>query len=455
MALPRRKKPGQRNAASRANPEERFLEYIKSLKRHRKGRRAVLFRISLLTATYQHVNDRRAAGAEFRLLLAAHKGELIELSNYDLICILDNPTIAELDRVVIRVKTMFRDDKNFKAMEDETDFCQWFDIEQDFDQLFELARERVANPKPKIEQPAQAAEEEGKPKNIGWVQATPGEGREDKAKRIDWTRTAPPELKTLKQKPQIRYVKIDHVAKRQEKRNFEPADLDRLEQAVARMDVGPLIRKQEVKLIRPGNNPKAVFSERFVALRALQKSVLPECDITRDKLLLRHLRNVLDRRTLGSLTNLSDQGVLALGLRTSLETVVSSDFSAFHEKKGRTSQNKILLEFSIFDILDDIPGYEAARKQLRNLGYLFCIGDLDPYAFALLEKNQFPADFIKFRWLSEMADADDNWQETMKRAVREAGPHRVILCACETREALEQGLEMGVTLFSGSYIDGL
>ena len=130
---------------NKASPEEFLRDYAKSLNRHRKNRRAVLVRLSLLSRMFSKPHHRRAAAETFIPIRRQFEGELFNLSNGDIVCALYKARLADLDEAVLRIRVMFRDDHNLKFLE-QTDrddlFCQWFDLEQDYDEFYNFAQRR-------------------------------------------------------------------------------------------------------------------------------------------------------------------------------------------------------------------------------------------------------------------------------------------------------------------------
>ena len=116
MALPSRKKG--RSKIKRASAEERLYDYAKGLKKFRKGRRAVLIRMSELSRLYADRRYSISTMQSFAPLLREFEGIILELRNKDIICCINGASYADIDNVVLKLRIMFRDDENLKHYED-------------------------------------------------------------------------------------------------------------------------------------------------------------------------------------------------------------------------------------------------------------------------------------------------------------------------------------------------
>lgn len=430
------------------NPEEAMLEYVKSLKRHTQGRRAVLVRFAILTKYFRQPHHQRAATNEFAPLLRRFEGQMFTLSNSDVLCVLNGARVADMDDAVLKVRFMVRDDENLKALEAKSEddvLCRWFDIEKDYDEFLAFAQQRFETgedpdspPPPEESNPAGSADHHV-------------------AKLTDVPKQEPDDRKVIQTaRPGVVYKPISAPGKKGIQRDLSIGDLGKLMTAITNADLEPYLQRQEVRLIAGAMEPRPVLTERFVPTSAVLEALMPNCRSIVDPLLSRRLREVIDCRTLAAIASIDDTGALATCLKTSVHTISSKEFQEFDKRCASQGGQRIVLEFSLIDILLDAVAYLNVRAELRAKGYRVMISDMDPFAFIAINRAELPADFEKVRWVKEFEDyRHARPQELFKEMVEEAGNHRIILASCDDATAFEFGQAAGVNLFSGSYINDI
>ena len=571
MPMPSRKKSSSR--IKRASAEERLLDYAKGLKKFRKGRRAVLIRMSALTRLFDERRYRSAAMKNFAPLMQDFEGILLELDNHDILCGLNGATYANMDSIVLKIRIMFRDDENLKKFEDMEDdaFVQWWDIEKDFDSFLEFSKERYNQLR--INEAERAAAEDQK-KTIGdkifslssggalssgkmggdieglknrfanlgkkdtektagkatgkstenpaekpglaarFSQVNKSSGLESLASRVSNNETeqapevleqeivveqdveAPEEVqapnktnrgnkktsnKAKKEQPKnlatdfsyqnqdpteddrppgiqrnIRYVEIKPPKKEIEIRPVSAMDLEKIETAIMATDLSPMVSREDIRLISGKKKAKTVFSDRSVPIPLVRERFLPLVDISSDRWFMRHLREIVDRRTLIASLDFSDPSAMARGFRVSIDLIDSKEFMTFERNTRKIKRNQLILEFSFQDIVSKVSDYLRVQDILQARGYQICIGDMDPYMFTLLNRSVIRSDFEKVRWTKEFEqEATQEWKDVFKDMVKTVGRERVILVACRDKAAVEAGQALGISLFHGSYVNML
>jgi hypothetical protein len=512
MAAPRRRKP--RSKIKRATSEERLYDYAKGLKNYRTNRRVVVVRMSELSPEYQQKRYLRAAMDAFRPLMMRFEGILVELSNGDILCGLNGASFADMDAVILKLRMSFRDDAVLKAQEDtggEDVFCHWYEIERDYDEFLAMARDRHeaarnarskadAGPEPdKIEADKvisiDAFDDEGADDDA-WDSDEVREPMDETAKvgtlaDVASGKSATASNKDKYQDPDrdkdqdrdkeqdkgeaddnddgedddpdrpgirrnIKYIEIAAPIKKHHVRSVSGTDLEKIATAVSAADMTPLIKRESIMLIAKGGPPTPVFADRFVPIPLMQETFLPGVDLLSDRWFMRHLREVVDRRTLGASLDFSDPAAMARGFRMSIETVDSFEFQGFELRTRRLKRNQFIMEFSLQDIVSDIEGFLKARDTLEKKDYRVCIGDMDPYTFTLLDRSNLKVDFEKVRYSSSfVGQAGKTWQKAFRKTVNTVGRERVILVACLDQDAIDWGHNMGISLFQGSYVTNL
>jgi|GEM_PF-2603106 len=254
----------------------------------------------------------------------------------------------------------------------------------------------------------------------------------------------------------IRYVEIKPPKKEIANRPVSALDLEKIETAILGADLSPMVRREKVKLIAKGTPPTVIFSDSMVPIPMVRERFLPLVDISTDRWFMRHLRELVDRRTLVAALDFSDPTALAKGFRVSTESIDSKEFEIFERNTRKLKRNQLILEFSFQDIVSNVAGYLRAQDILQARGYRICIGDMDPYMFTLINRSVIRSDFEKVRWTEDFHEnATSEWQDVFAKMIKDVGSQRVIMVACKDEDALNAGQALGIKLFHGSYIENL
>lgn len=426
-------------------PEEALYEYAKSLKRHANDRRAVHVKLSILGKYYRQIHHLRTVSKSFDKLLRRFEGQLFLLSNSDIVVCLKGARISDIDDVIIKIRYMFEDDETLRALEarsDEDVLCRWFDLAEDYSAFLEFA-EQGANQDPAAGQEDTPAAEDGGglPAPSGSLDANSGQEKRQVVKGI---------------RPGIVYREISHTNRSVESRDMTVSDLSKLVRAISTADLAGYLRRRNIILMSRDHEPKPILTERHVPLADIRQALLPSCREDAEPYLKRYLQQTVDQRTLRCIQHIDESGALATSLRTSIKIIGTTDFKEFEARCAAQGGQRIVLEFSIIDIMLDVVGYLNVRAELRARGYRVMIGDMDPFAFISLDRLELPCDFEKVRWVPEFEDyRHARPQELFRNTVEKVGNHRVILSGCNDNRAIEFGQSVGINLFCGSHIDNL
>lgn len=305
----------KRSTLTRVSAEEALFDYAKSLERHSKGRRAVLVNISRLTRYSREARHLRSALEAFDPLMSRFPGQLFELRNEDIVCVVDGASYSDIDEVILRIRYLFRDDENLKQAErndDEDILCRWFDIGEEYLDFLNFARARfegradVMKSDGDLQQDAApAATAAHRPDDV----ASPGPDLRcstPAAQPVDMNEVSAAER--LKPRPNVSYRPIERPAvEPRRKRPLQPMDLAKVEAALETMDVENLVRRQNICLIGNEHEIRPIIVEHFIPILALERRLLPETDIASNPWLIQHLRGVLDLRMLSAIHAIRDR----------------------------------------------------------------------------------------------------------------------------------------------------
>ena len=221
------------------------------------------------------------------------------------------------------------------------------------------------------------------------------------------------------------------------------------------MDLSGLIRRQPVCALLPRAAPQPLFAELYVAIRELAETLLPGVDLAADTWLFQRLAESLDRRLLSCLIGQQlghQQGAISVNLR--LATLLSPEFLKFDHAYRRQTAAPVIIELQLIDIFAELGAYLFIREFARDRGYLMCIDGLHYLHLPLIDRKRLGADLVKVIWSPDLLDGlDDGRRQELKAAIKRAGVDRVILCRCDSADAIGWGQSVGIRLFQGHDID--
>ncbi len=391
-----------------------LLAYVKGLERNYYDWRAVHLHLSGLKPHNRRDYQLRVAASEFDRLLRQFNSELFQLGNGDVIYLWHGASFAEVDPVVLRLRYLFSDDPlanpTAPGPADEPDlliaaaerpaepgkFCSWFELEREYDAFCFHIEELLESL---------------------------GKDASQSAVRPD----AP----------------------------LDPGKLAGLEASLAGMDLSGLTRQQSVCAVLPQVSPQPLFSEIYVAIRELAATLVPGVDLTADPWLFQHLAELLDRRLLTCLGQ-HDLGVPdgAISVNLRLATLLSPEFLKFDHDFRRKITSPVIIELQLIDIFAELGAYMFIREFVRDRGYLICIDGLHYLHLPLIDRKRLGADLVKVIWTPDLLDGlNEARRVELKASIKRAGLDRVILCRCDSTDAIRWGQSFGIRLFQGHYVD--
>lgn len=401
--------------SERGEVESQLRAYVKRLERNYYEWRAVHLHLSRLKAQNRRDYQLRVAASEFDVLLRQFNSELFQLSNGDIVYLWHGGSFEDVDAIVLRLRYLFSDDPLANSGSAEVDrdpdallehghepptqvkFCSWFDLEREYDTFCFHLDDYLES--------LQAG-------NGGWDQAR-------------------------KQQP------------------LDPARLARIETNLPAMDLSGLIRRQTVCAVLPQAGPQPLFSEMYVAIRELADTLVPGIDLTADTWLFQRLAESLDRRLLTCLAEHqlgAPDGAISVNLR--LATLLSPEFLKFDHEFRRQTKQPVIIELQLIDIFAELGAYLFIREFVRDRRYLVCIDGLHYLHLPLIDRRRLGADLVKVIWSPDLLDGlDEARRDELRAAIRRAGVDRVILCRCDTPDAIRWGQSFGIRLFQGHYVD--
>lgn len=394
--------------------ERLLLDAIDRLRRKTGGGRAVHLHLSRLLPVNRLPVRIRVVARMFKTLETGHGANVYRLSNDDLVILGRELPVAEIDTIIHRVRSLFEHDPVTYAGSGWNDpkdpFVTWYDLMADWRELTqEIAR---------LEEARLAA--------LGRI------GAGGMVSPYSWStpREAGPEP-------------------------MDPRALERVLAAFESFDLAPHLRRQPAVRITEDRIAEVAFEEFFVSIGNLQKALAPEVVLTGDRWLFQDLSRALDRRVLdllGAQPLTRRPGTVSLNLN--LESTRGPGFRTFVRAMSR--RQGLVVEVQVIDVFADIAGYEAARDALREAGHKVLIDGLSPVTLRLLDVRRLDPDYAKVLWNADLA-SEQTADKTAAFAaeVKAVGPERVVLARCDTEAAVLWGLENGIRVFQGRFIDAV
>jgi hypothetical protein len=236
---------------------------------------------------------------------------------------------------------------------------------------------------------------------------------------------------------------------------LDPGRLADLEARLTTLDLSGVCRQQSVCAVLAQAGPQPLFSEIYVAVRELAKTVAPGIELTADTWLFQRLAQSLDRRLLTCLARRElsvPPGAISLNFR--LATLLSPEFLTFDAEFRRQAGAPVIIELQLIDIFAELGAYLFIREFVRDRRYLVCIDGLHYLHLPLIDRKRLGADLVKVIWSPDLLDGiNEARREELKVAIKRAGVDRVILCRCDTADAIRWGESFGIRLFQGHYVD--
>jgi hypothetical protein len=98
--------------------------------------------------------------------------------------------------------------------------------------------------------------------------------------------------------------------------------------------------------------------------------------------------------------------------------------------------------------------YFFARDFLRERSYRVCLDGLNHTTLQFIDRERLGLDLIKLVWTPDMADdLTGKRQVELKELIQRTGRARVILCRCDSEDAIRFGQSVGIGMFQGRHVD--
>lgn len=242
-----------------------------------------------------------------------------------------------------------------------------------------------------------------------------------------------------------------------ELRVFTAASLANIEHEMLDIDLTATIRRQPICAALPNSNARTVFDEMYININHLRQSMGVEVDLLSNRWLFKYLTQILDERMLDTIQRNPVRYLTnPISLNLNIPTLLSSRFTEFDAVVKASSKAAIVIELQIADVFADMSAFLLAKDTAHKLGYRVCLDGVSDLSLPQIDRLRLGFDLIKLIWNSDSEqDASSPKNLKLAEAIRQCGSNRVILTRCDTKQAVEYGQALGITLFQGRYLDGL
>ncbi len=239
--------------------------------------------------------------------------------------------------------------------------------------------------------------------------------------------------------------------------DFSSARLPNVEQDIQRADLSKVIRRQPVCAVLPGGGVRKVFDELYIHIAHLRHSLKAEVDFFSNRWLFKYVTQLLDERVLEFVgSNAAEYLNAPISLNLNAATLLSQAFSDFDALTPPSTKVSVVIEVPVVDVFADITGFIVARNEVQKLGYRVCLDGLNTKSFVNIERDKLKVDLLKIQWNADAeSDLKTAENQELMRAIQACGNKRIILCRCDSKQAVEYGQALGISLFQGRYIDAL
>lgn len=417
-----------------------MLDYVRQLRRHTEGRRAIHVRLSALEKYFREEHYRRFVASALRPLITKFGATMFALPNADIVLMVKDASVDTIDPLLNNIRRKYRDSElisNIDAVQGVSDaFVEWFDLETDYqsflDYVQELADELLSGT-PKKNKKDESAPERKRTPGMLELNARPPEPMQPSSK--------------------MKMVVMETEPTAPEKRQFDVDLLHSMTNVLQAADVTSMLRKQRVMAILGSQAAQPVMIHRFVPMDTVFEVLLQTEVEVADRWLQGYLEDFLAARLLASTPSMQNEQSIASSLRVTCDGVCSPVFDQFDQSLGDQQRSAVIIEFSAKDLMANFTAYQRAHEKLDAQGYRVSVGDIDPRTLPWLDYVNLSADFVKLRnptvqgWLTAEMETD------LKARIQKIGFARIILDGCERQADIDQGQRLGITLFQGAAVE--
>jgi EAL domain-containing protein (putative c-di-GMP-specific phosphodiesterase class I) len=230
--------------------------------------------------------------------------------------------------------------------------------------------------------------------------------------------------------------------------------LNEIESSIGKFNIAPALRQQPICHSK-NDDLRIMFTETYINISALAEILHANVDFASNRWLFKHFTNLLDLRVIELLKKSPAKYVRKpVSLNFNVQTILSNIFTEFAANLDVSMRKNMVIEIQVIDIFADMQAFRTARDILQSQGFRLCLDGMDALSFRQLDRSSLGFDLAKMYWNADLTkDLKSEQNLRLKDAIEDCGKARVILCRCDTKEAIDYGKSLGISLFQGRYID--
>jgi len=244
------------------------------------------------------------------------------------------------------------------------------------------------------------------------------------------------------------------VITRARRQLFSPEYLVQVMGEISKMDISPLLTSQPVCAIVKGRKPKILFKEVYTHIVNLQKMLTVNIDLLSSKSLFKYMTKLLDKKVLAALKEQAEVQAKPISINLNAKSLMTEEFAEFDSVIAKKNKSSIIIEIHIADVFEDIDKFILAKETIQKLGYRICLDGLNETSFLQIDRAGLGFDLAKITWNPEMGTKKhEEMDKLLKSAVQKCGANRIVMCRCDSQNAIDFGKSIGISLFQGHYIE--
>ncbi len=238
---------------------------------------------------------------------------------------------------------------------------------------------------------------------------------------------------------------------------LNPTRLVNAERLLSRLNVDTALRRQPICALPAHGQMREVIEEMYINISHLRDLLKAEYDLLSNKWLFKHITLLLDKRMLSVLGKEPKKHLSRpVSININVETLLSEEFTAFDAALSEALKISIVYEIHAMDIFADINAFHYARDRAQSKGYRVCLDGLTEETFTYINRERLSVDLVKLQWNADTTiDIRNEENLNLAKAIQKCGANRVILCRCDSQQAIDYGKALGISLFQGRHIDRL
>ncbi|MEI6729939.1 MAG: hypothetical protein WCL30_01665 [Pseudomonadota bacterium] len=391
------------------NAEKKLIDTIGKAEIDATNWRALYFRFDQLLERYANDYQLKISVNLLSDLFSSYQGGIFVCHDNTIIVVCRNAPKNQIEKAIFQLRYLFIDDPLTYDAEgkENKNFCRVYDLGVEYAEIYQICRQKLSHSL-NVEKPGEAARQQS--------------GLQEKHSNES---------------------------------AFTPLRLSHIEHDLYKADLSRILRMQPICAVTHDNNLRKVFDEYYINIAKLRQMLHTKADLLGNRWLFGYLTQILDERMLDMLS-MSPLRYFEtpVSLNFNIETILSPKFKEFDSLIKPVVKFSVLIEIQVGDVFSDIKGFTAARNLLHKLGYKVCIDGLNNLTINLIDRDKLDFDLAKIQWSPEMGNhAAENENSSIINSIKSCGANRVILCRCDTRDAISYGQSLGINLFQGRYLD--